>query len=32
MASSKSWMGRLDLNLPGPTLLPQDLFPEFKAA
>ncbi|UFW51494.1 MULTISPECIES: hypothetical protein [Bradyrhizobium] len=32
MPSFESWMGRLHLNLHGPTLLPQDLFPEFKAA
>ncbi|MGF6313554.1 MULTISPECIES: hypothetical protein [unclassified Bradyrhizobium] len=32
MASFESWMRLLHLNLPGLTLLPQDLFPEFKAA
>ncbi|MGY4626841.1 hypothetical protein ACVWY3_004597 [Bradyrhizobium sp. USDA 4486] len=32
MPSFESWMGRLHLNLPGLTLLPKDLFREFKAA
>ncbi len=32
MASFESWISRIHLNLPGPTFLPQDLFPEFKAA
>ncbi|WP_128970848.1 hypothetical protein [Bradyrhizobium tropiciagri] len=32
MASFESWMRLLHVNLPGLTHLPQDLFPEFKAA
>ncbi|MGY3533378.1 MULTISPECIES: hypothetical protein [Bradyrhizobium] len=32
MASFESWMRLIHANLPGLTLLPQDLFPEFEAA
>ncbi|MCP3367711.1 hypothetical protein NLM23_01235 [Bradyrhizobium cajani] len=32
LASFESWMRRHHLNLPGLTFLPQDLFPEFRAA